>query len=120
MKAGVLLVDDHAGFRRAARRLLEADGLNVVGEAADGREALALARTLRPEVVVLDVLLPGMDGFVVAVHLAALPAPPRVVLVSSLTRGELGTRLDEAPVVGFLAKDELDGRRLAELLGMSP
>lgn len=120
MTAGILLVDDHAGFRRAARRLLEADGLTVIGEAANGREALVLVRRLRPEVVVLDVLLPGMDGFVVAAHLAALPAPPHVVLISSLTRAELGTRLDEAPVAGFLAKDELDGRRLARLVGLSP
>jgi two-component system nitrate/nitrite response regulator NarL len=116
---GILLVDDHAGFRRVARRLLEAGGLTGVGEAADGREALALARKLRPEVVVLDVLLPDMDGFVVATQLAALPAPPRVVLISSLTRAELGTRIDAAPVAGFLAKEELDSRRLVELAGLS-
>lgn len=119
MHAGILLVDDHAGFRRVARRLLEASGLNVVGEAADGREALALARKLRPEVVVLDVLLPDMDGFVVATQLAALPAPPRVVLISSLTHAELGARIDAAPVAGFLAKDEFDGPRLSEVAGLS-
>jgi DNA-binding NarL/FixJ family response regulator len=120
MRAGILLVDDHAGFRRVARRLLEAGGLTVVGEAANGREALTLVAELRPEVVVLDVLLPDMDGFVVATHLAALPAPPRVVLISSLTRAELGTRIDAAPVAGFLSKDELDGESLAALAGLSP
>lgn len=120
MQAGILLVDDHAGFRRVARRLLESGGLNVVGEAADGREALALVRTLRPDVVVLDVLLPDMDGFVVATRLAALPTPPLIVLISSLTRDELGTRIDAAPVAGFLAKDEFNGQRLAELVGLPP
>jgi DNA-binding NarL/FixJ family response regulator len=120
VQAGILLVDDHAGFRRVARRVLEAGGLTVVGEAADGREALAMARELRPQVVVLDVLLPDMDGFVVATQLAELPAPPRIVLISSLTRAELGKRIDAAPVAGFLAKDELDGARLAELVGLTP
>jgi len=120
VQAGILLVDDHAGFRRVARRMLEAGGLRVVGEAASGHEALALVGKLRPEVVVLDVLLPDMDGFVVATQLAALPAPPTVVLISSRTRTELGARLDTAPVAGFLAKEELDGRRLAELAGLSP
>ncbi|MFL6122796.1 response regulator transcription factor [Actinophytocola sp.] len=119
MHAGILLVDDHAGFRRVARRLLEVGGLNVVGEAANGEEALAMAEKLLPDVVVLDVLLPDMDGFVVATQLAALPAPPRVVLISSLTRAELGTRIDAAPVAGFLAKDDLDGARLAEVAGLT-
>ncbi|MDQ3790354.1 MAG: response regulator transcription factor, partial [Actinomycetota bacterium] len=117
--AGILLVDDHAGFRRAARRLLEAGGLRVVGEAANGREALALVERLRPEVVVLDVLLPDMDGFVVATQLAALPAPPTVVLISSRTRSELGVRLDTAPVAGFVTKEEFDSRRVAALAGLS-
>ena len=120
MQAGILLVDDHAGFRGVARRLLEASGLRVVGEAANGREALALVEELRPEVVVLDVLLPDMDGFVVATQLAALPAPPTVVLISSRTRSELGIRLDAAPVAGFVTKEEFDGSRLAALTGLSP
>lgn len=120
VRASILLVDDHAGFRRAARRLLESGGLTVVGEAADGRTALAQARELRPDLVVLDVLLPDVDGFTVAARLAALPTPPVVVLISSLTRAELGGRIDAAPVAGFLAKDEFTGRRLAELAGLPP
>jgi len=66
----VLLVDDHGGFRAVARQLLELGGLEVVGEAAGGREALAKVQALRPELVLLDVLLPDMDGFVVAERIA--------------------------------------------------
>ncbi|CAM3419843.1 response regulator transcription factor [Kibdelosporangium persicum] len=116
----ILIVDDHAGFRRVARRLLEACGMDVVGEAGNGREALAMTEQLCPQVVVLDVLLPDMDGFVVAHELAGLPSPPRVVLISSLTRAELGTRVDTAPVAGFLAKEDLSGQRLADLAGLPP
>ncbi|MGW4111161.1 response regulator [Actinosynnema sp. NPDC004786] len=120
MRASVLLVDDHAGFRRVARRLLESEGLTVVGEAADGREALARARELRPDVVVLDVLLPDVDGLTVAEELAALPVPPRVVLISSLARAELGERIDASPAAGFLPKDEFSGLRVAGLAGLPP
>ena len=59
----VLIVDDHDGFRAGARALLEADGFEVLGEAADGSAALEAVRRLRPEVVLLDVQLPGTDGF---------------------------------------------------------
>ncbi|GAA2907794.1 hypothetical protein GCM10010517_74240 [Streptosporangium fragile] len=116
--AGILLVDDHAGFRRMARRLLEAGGLDVVGEAADGGEALARARELRPKVVVLDVLLPDIDGFAVAEKLAEFPDPPKVVLISSHSLSELGGKIDTTRVRGFLAKDELTAQRLAELAGL--
>jgi CheY-like chemotaxis protein len=66
----VLIVDDHAGFRGFARRLLEADGFTVVGEAGDGISALAAADDQRPEIVLLDVVLPDIDGFAVADRLA--------------------------------------------------
>ena len=65
----VLVVDDHQGFRSRARLLLEADGYEVVGEAADGRSALAEARRLRPDLVLLDVQLPDLDGFEVAAQI---------------------------------------------------
>lgn len=112
----VLVVDDHAGFRQLVRRLLIAGGYEVVGLAADGAEAVRQAALLRPDVVLLDVLLPDLDGFGVAEQLAGLTDPPIVVLVSSRTRIELGTRLDTAPVRGFLSKDELTLQRLAELI----
>src|SRR5688572_17284276 len=65
----VLIVDDHADFRAAARALLEADGYEVVGEAEDGEEAARLAEDLDPTLVLLDIGLHGADGFAVAERL---------------------------------------------------
>jgi DNA-binding NarL/FixJ family response regulator len=113
----VLIVDDHGGFRESARALLEAEGFAVVGCAADGAAALAAVQRLRPEVVLLDIQLPDLDGFAVARHLAAAPGPPRVVLISSRDAAACGRRLDAAPVCGFLAKRELSGASLAALVG---
>jgi CheY-like chemotaxis protein len=112
----VLVVDDHAGFRQLARSLLMAGGYEVVGLAAGGTEAVRQAALLRPDLVLLDVLLPDLDGFRVAERLTRLADPPVVVLVSSRTRVEFGVRLDTAPVRGFLPKEELTLQRLAELI----
>src|SRR5262249_58315000 len=89
----VLIVDDHDGFRESARALLEAEGFAVVGDAADGAAALAAALRLRPDVVLLDVQLPDVDGFAVAERLAALSEPPRGVLISSRDAAAYGPRL---------------------------
>ena len=70
------IVDDHAGFRAAARGLLEAGGFDVLGEAADGTSALAAVAKLQPEIVLLDVQLPDLDGFAVAERLASDGVPP--------------------------------------------
>jgi DNA-binding NarL/FixJ family response regulator len=112
----VLLVDDHEAFRSAARALLEADGFDVVGDAGTGAEAVSLARTLRPDVVLLDVRLPDVDGIAVADDLAALSPRPVVVLVSSRAAAVYGERLRAAPVHGFVAKSQLSGERLREVL----
>jgi DNA-binding NarL/FixJ family response regulator len=108
----VLIVDDHSGFRAGARALLEADGFDVVGEAADGRSAIERARELRPDVVLLDVQLPGMDGFAVAELLAAEPTAPVVVLVSSRSPGTFRARLADSPARGFITKAEFSGESL--------
>ena len=113
----VLIVDDHDGFRESARALLEAEGFAVVGDAADGVSALAAVRRLQPDVVLLDIRLPDLDGFAVAERLAALPEPPRVVLISSRDAAAYGPRLDATPACGFLAKRELSGASLAALVG---
>ena len=113
----VLIVDDHAAFRESASALLEAEGFKVIGEAADGPGAIVEAARLRPQVVLLDVRLPGQDGFEVARLLAASSEPPVVVLVSSRDAATYGARLEAAPVRGFIAKRELSGDTLAALVG---
>jgi DNA-binding NarL/FixJ family response regulator len=115
----VLIVDDHESFRSVARRLLVADGFAVVGEAGDGRGAIAASLDLRPDVVLLDVALPDLDGFAVAVALAEQDAPPAVVLVSSRSRADYGGQIGASPVCGFIAKSELSGDALRSLLPRS-
>ena len=110
----VLIVDDHAAFRAAARKLLEGEDFEVVGEAADGTSGLALARKLEPELVVLDVVLPDLSGFEVAEQLAG--GPSKIVLVSSRGRADFGPRLRKAPALGFVSKDKLSGESIRALL----
>jgi DNA-binding NarL/FixJ family response regulator len=117
MRPTVLIVDDHAGFRESASALLEAEGFDVVGEASDGPAAIVETERLRPQVVLLDIRLPGQDGFEVARLLAASPEPPVVVLISSREAATYGARLEGAPVRGFIAKRELSGESLAALVG---
>jgi DNA-binding NarL/FixJ family response regulator len=113
----VLIVDDHDGFRDAARALLEVGGFVVVGEAADGRQALAEVARLAPDVVLLDIHLPDLDGFAVAEQLAATSPSPAVVLVSSRDAVTFGDRLLRVHAVGFLPKWEVTGATLAGILG---
>ncbi len=112
----VLIVDDHPSFRASARLLLESEGYLVVGEAADGESALARARELMPDLVLLDVQLPDCDGFRVAERLADEAAPPAVVLTSSREAGDYGSLVERSGARGFIAKDELSGATLAGVL----
>jgi DNA-binding NarL/FixJ family response regulator len=112
----VLIVDDHETFRDAARALLEHGGFDVIGEAGDGPEALAEFERLSPDIVVLDIQLPGLDGFAVAERLAASDPAPAVVLISSRDAVTYGERLARASVAGFLPKRELSCASLASLL----
>jgi CheY-like chemotaxis protein len=111
----VLIVDDHASFRAVARAALS-ERFIVVGEAADGEEAVARVMQLRPDVVLVDIGLPGLDGFAVAAALAAQDDPPQVVLTSSRDRRDLAPLIRESPVRGFLAKERLSDESLGELL----
>ena len=112
----LLIVDDHADFRSSARTLLELEGFDVVGVAADGPSALSAVDALRPDVVLLDVQLPGMDGFEVVRQLQARDGCPRIVLISSRDRSAYAVELRQAPVVGFLGKNELSGAALHALV----
>ena len=89
----ILIIDDHAGFRVQARAILEADGFVVVGEADDGASGLAAARSMRPDLVLLDIGLPDIEGFDVARELAVDGPPPLVVLTSSREASSYGPRL---------------------------
>jgi len=112
----VLIVDDHQGFRDGARALLEAEGFEVLGEAADGESAIEQTRRLRPDVVLLDVQLPGRDGFAVADEVTGWPSAPAVVLVSSRGRDAYGAKLAATRARGFLTKEGFSGTCLASLL----
>lgn len=113
----VLIVDDHAGFRLRARQLLVAYGFVVVGEAADGADALCLHRQLHPDLVLLDVQLPDVEGIALVPWLLAEHPACRVVLVSARDRSAYGDRL--AADQPFLRKDELTGPAIHDLLAAS-
>jgi DNA-binding NarL/FixJ family response regulator len=113
-----LIVDDHRLFREQARALLEAEGLTVVGEASGGADALAAVDSLRPDVVILDVGLPDIDGFDVARRLAASGDAARVVLTSSRDAATYGPRIEATPAAGFIRKDVLSAATLRGLLDL--
>ena len=113
----VLIVDDHPSFRASARAILEAAGYEVVGEAEDGEAAIAATRDLRPDVVLLDVQLPDMDGFEVCEVLEkANGDTPDLILVSSRELADYGDLVETSCACGFLPKDELSGEAVAALL----
>jgi len=115
MPISVLIVDDHPSFRASARMLLECEGYEVVGEAVDGAQALAEAARLTPDVVLLDVGLPDLDGFEVTSRLAG-NGGPAVVLTSSRECCDYGSLAERSGARGFITKAELSGARLGALL----
>jgi DNA-binding NarL/FixJ family response regulator len=115
MATTVLIVDDHPGFRASARKLLEAEGFEIVGEAGDGGTAVEQAATLAPDLVLLDVHLPDIDGFEVADRVIADGAAA-VILISSRSDGELEPRIRASGARGFVSKADLSGTNLRALL----
>jgi DNA-binding NarL/FixJ family response regulator len=116
MATTILIVDDHVGFRSCARELLTSDGFEIVGEADDAASAVAAARELRPDVVLLDIQLPDFDGVEASKQIAALHGRSAIVLISSRDVTDLGAALAESPARGFIPKSELSGAALRELL----
>jgi DNA-binding NarL/FixJ family response regulator len=110
----VLIVDDYAPFRDSARALLAGGGFDVVAEAEDGVTALRLVQELRPEIVLLDVHLPDLDGFEVAARLRELDPAPEVVLTSS--RDDYAPLVEGSAARSFIRKDELSAEALASAL----
>jgi CheY-like chemotaxis protein len=111
----LLLVDDSPAFRAVARQALGA-AFRIVGEATDGAEALELARSLAPDVVLLDVQLPVMDGVDVARALAAGDDRPAVIFTSSLDRRDIDPLLDGSMALGFIPKESLSAAAMLAFL----
>ncbi|HEX4343967.1 MAG TPA: response regulator transcription factor [Solirubrobacteraceae bacterium] len=116
MSRTILIVDDHTVFRSCVRAVLEADGYDVVGEAHDGRAGLSAALTLKPDVVLLDVRLPDMDGFAVALSLAEGGGGPAVIVTSSSDDPLYPARAARSGARGFVAKHDVCGAALDRIL----
>jgi DNA-binding NarL/FixJ family response regulator len=116
MDATVLIVDDHASFRSSARLLLESEGFEVVGEAEDGHTAVAQTAALAPDLVLLDVQLPDIDGFEVARRIVADGGPANVILTSSREEHDFGQLVQGSGARGFVGKADLSGPALRALL----
>ena len=112
----VLIVDDHPSFRGMARALLESEGFDVVGEAADGASAIEAAKLLHPDVVLLDIHLPDIDGFEVAAMLTENGRLPAIVMTSSRDACDFGSLVEQSGARGFIAKAELSGATLSAML----
>jgi DNA-binding NarL/FixJ family response regulator len=112
----ILIVDDHPSFRASAHAMLEADGFQVVGEAEDGESAITASERLSPDIVLLDVQLPDIDGFEVTRRLTSNGDGPSVVLVSSRDGSDFGPLVEASGACGFLPKNELSGPAVAALI----
>jgi CheY-like chemotaxis protein len=116
MATTLMIVDDHASFRNAARRVLERAGFEIVGEVADGESALQLIPGLLPDVVLLDVQLPGISGFEVASRLTKRGDAPLIVMTSSREATHFGPLIEESGARGFVHKPDLSGPAIDAVL----
>ena len=116
MASTVLIVDDHPSFRSVARVLLEAEGYEIVGDAASGEQGIVEAVRLRPDVVLLDIGLPDMDGFDVVSRIRDAGVDSAVVLTSTREAADYGPMLTESGARGFIAKSDLSGDALRALV----
>ena len=119
MSSRILVVDDHEAFRAAARTMLEEMGLEVVGEADSGESALDVFESTSPDIVLLDIQLPGIDGIEVARRLLGSDRPPVVVLTSSRDAEDYATRLGALPQAVFIGKTDLSSAALIAAIDQS-
>ncbi len=119
MRRRILVIDDNTAFRGAVGRLLETGGFVVVAGAATGASGVQLAREHKPDVVLVDVQLPDIDGFDVAEQLVGLDLALQVILTSSLDTSDLGALVTESSARGFIPKAELSAQAIEALLGSS-
>ena len=107
----VVLADDQALVRDGFRALIELEtDIEVLGEAADGAEALSVVRQLRPDVVVMDIRMPVLDGIEATRRLLADPRPPKVLILTTFDRNEYVYEAMKAGASGFLLKDVRKGQ----------
>jgi DNA-binding NarL/FixJ family response regulator len=111
-----LIVDDNEAFLASASRLLSAQGLDIVGQASSGAEALRLAQLLQPDLALVDVQLGGEDGLELTRRLAANAHATAVILISSHSKDELGELVADSLAVGFVHKSGLGADAIAKLL----
>jgi two-component system, NarL family, nitrate/nitrite response regulator NarL len=112
-----LIVDDNEAFLGSASRLLESQGLEVVGRVSSAEEAVRLAQTLKPDVALVDVQLGDEDGLEVTRQMNARARSTPVVLISTHAQDELAELIADSPAVGFLPKTALSAAAIADLLG---
>ncbi len=111
MARSVLIVDDHPSFRTIARLVLEADGYEAVGDAASGETGVTESVRLVPDVILLDVALPDMDGFEAAAQIRSAGVGSAIVFTSTRDAADFGPLLSDSGAAGFIAKSELSGER---------
>jgi two-component system, chemotaxis family, chemotaxis protein CheY len=116
MGTRVLIVDDNSAFRAAARQLLERGGFTVLAEAGDGAEAVRVANEDTPDLAIVDVQLPDLDGFELAERLRTLDPAPKVILTSSLDGTDFGALVANSSALGFIPKAELSASAIEALL----
>jgi two-component system, NarL family, nitrate/nitrite response regulator NarL len=112
-----LIVDDNALFLEGAAELLEREGLDVVGVASNGAEAIRLVKELRPDVTLVDIDLGDEDGFELAQRLNDISAASsKVILVSTHAEEDLAHLIERSPAVGFIAKTRLSAQAIRDTL----
>ena len=112
----VLIIDDQLPFREASRMVVEmTDGFEVVGEAENGEDGVDMAETLRPDLVLMDVQMPGIDGLEATRRITSLPEPPVVLVMSTHESGSYDGPAQAAGAIGFVPKSQFSMDTLEEV-----